>query len=167
MRVIARPLTFSLLSPVAGYLAVQVGPRPSAVTGTAFVVVSMLVFASLRPTAPDLLIILALSLSGVGLGVSQPSISAGVANAVADADLGVASAAQQLMQNVGVVSGIQIMTTVQTSLGHGATGPGALNSFRVAYLVGGAICLGGVLLATGVKNEHRKPDPHPELMESF
>ena len=31
-------------------------------------------------------------------------------------DLGVASAAQQLMQNVGVVSGIQIMTTVQTSI---------------------------------------------------
>lgn len=165
--VIARPLTFSILSPVSGYLAVKIGQRTSAVTGTAFVVVSMLVFASLKPTAPDLLIILALSLSGVGLGVSQPSISAGVANAVADKDLGVASAAQQLMQNVGVVSGIQIMTSVQTSLAHGATGAAALSSYRAAYLVGGAICLGGVVLAAGVKNEHRKPEPHPELLESF
>ncbi len=165
--VIARPLTFSVLSPVAGYLAVKIGQRTSAVTGTAFVVVSMGVFASLGPSAPDLLIILALSLSGVGLGVSQPSISAGVANAVADADLGVASAAQQLAQNVGIVSGIQIMTSVQTTLAHGATGHAALDSFRAAYLVGGAVCFGGVLLATGVKNEHRRPDPHPELNESF
>lgn len=165
--VIARPLTFSLLSPVAGYLAVKIGQRTSAVAGTLFVVASMGVFASLGPTAPEMLIIGALSLSGIGLGISQPSISAGVANAVDDQDLGVASAAQQLMQNVGVVSGIQIMTSVQTSLAHGAVGVAALDSFRVAYLVGGAICLAGVVLALGVKNEHRKPDPHPELNESF
>jgi hypothetical protein len=99
--------------------------------------------------------------------VSQPSISAGVANAVDDHDLGVASAAQQLMQNVGVVSGIQIMTSVQTSLAHGAEGPAALHSFHVAYLVGGAVCVVGVLLATGVKNEHRRPELRPELFESF
>jgi EmrB/QacA subfamily drug resistance transporter len=165
--VIARPLSFSILSPIAGYLAVRIGQRTSAVTGTLFVVASMGVFALLGANSPNLLIILALSLSGVGLGVSQPSISAGVANAVDDHDLGVASAAQQLMQNVGVVSGIQIMTTVQTSLGHGATGAPALHSFHVAYLVGGGVCLVGVLLATGVKNEFRRPEPHPELYESF
>ena len=127
----------------------------------------MIVFSRLGASSPDMLIILALSLSGVGLGVSQPSISAGVANAVADHDLGVASAAQQLMQNVGIVSGIQIMTTVQTSISHGATGVRALHGFHVAYLVGGGICAVGVLLATGVKNEHARPEPHPELMESF
>lgn len=165
--VIARPLTFSLLSPVAGYLAVKIGQRTSAVAGTCFVVVSMLVFASLGSSSPDLLIIVALSLSGVGLGISQPSISAGVANAVKDEDLGVASAAQQLTQNVGVVSGIQIMSSVQASIAGGAIGVAALHSFRAAYLVGGGICVLGVLLATGVKNEHRKPEPHPELNESF
>jgi EmrB/QacA subfamily drug resistance transporter len=165
--VIARPLSFSILSPIAGYLAVRIGQRTSAVTGTLFVVASMGVFALLGANSPNLLIIFALSLSGVGLGVSQPSISAGVANAVADADLGVASAAQQLMQNVGVVSGIQIMSTVQTSLAHGADGAAALHSFHVAYLVGGGVCVLGVLLATGVKNEFRRPEPHPELYESF
>lgn len=165
--VIARPLTFSLLSPVAGYLAVKIGQRTSAVAGTLFVVTSMGVFATVGGGSPDLWIIVALSLSGVGLGVSQPSISAGVANAVRDSDLGVASAAQQLMQNVGVVSGIQIMTTVQTSLAHGAEGAKALGSFHAAYLVGGALCLVGVVFAMGVKNEHRRPDPHPEFQEAF
>jgi MFS family permease len=165
--VIARPLSFSILSPIAGYLAVKIGQRTSAVAGTVFVVASMGVFALLGADSPDLLIILALVLSGVGLGVSQPSISAGIANAVDDLDLGVASAAQQLMQNVGIVSGIQIMTSVQTSIGQGATGAAALHSFHVAYLVGGAICVGGVLLAFGVKNEHARPEPHPELYESY
>lgn len=165
--VIARPLAFSLLSPVAGYLAVKIGQRTSAVAGTLFVVASMGVFATVGGSSPNLIVILALTLSGVGLGVSQPSISAGVANAVNDADLGVASAAQQLMQNVGVVSGIQIMTSVQTALGQGKSGPAALHSFHVAYLVGGAICVLGVLLAAGVRNEHTRPELHPELMESF
>ncbi|HVV37027.1 MAG TPA: MFS transporter [Acidimicrobiales bacterium] len=165
--VIARPLSFSILSPIAGYLAVRIGQRTSAVAGTLFVVTSMGVFALLGASSPNLLIILALSLSGVGLGVSQPSISAGVANAVADHDLGVASAAMQLMQNVGVVSGIQIMTSVQTSIGKDASGAAALHSFHVAYLVGGGLCAIGVLLATGVRNEHTRPELHPELFESF
>ncbi len=165
--VIARPLSFSILSPIAGYLAVKIGQRTSAVAGTLFVVASMGVFALLGADSPDLFIIIALVLSGVGLGVSQPSISAGIANAVDDLDLGVASAAQQLMQNVGIVSGIQIMTSVQTSIGAGATGAAALHSFHMAYLVGGAICVGGMLLALGVKNEHARPEPHPELYESF
>ncbi len=165
--VIARPLSFSILSPIAGYLAVKIGQRTSAVAGTAFVVASMVVFAVLGADSPKLLIILALTLSGVGLGISQPSISAGVANAVDDHDLGVASAAQQLMNNVGIVSGIQLMTTVQTSISHGATGAAALDGFRVAYLVGGAVCLAGVVLAMGVKNEYARPELHPELYESF
>ena len=165
--VIARPLTFSILSPVAGYLAVKIGQRTSAVAGTVFIVASMGVFAMLGAESPELLIILALSLSGVGLGVSQPSISAGVANAVDDQDLGVASAAQQLMQNVGIVGGIQLMTTVRTSITDGATGAAALPGFRAAYLVGGAVCFAGVLLALGVKNEHARPEPHPELYESY
>ena len=79
----------------------------------------------------------------------------------------VASAAQQLMNNVGIVSGIQLMTTVQTSISHGATGAAALHGFHVASLVGGGVCAAGVLLATGVKNEHARPELHPELYESF
>jgi len=165
--VIARPLSFSILSPIAGYLAVKIGQRTSAVTGTAFVVASMFVFASLGSGSPNLIIIIALVLSGVGLGVSSPSIAAGVANAVDDLDLGVASAAQQLMNNVGIVSGIQLMTTIQTSVSHGATGAASLPGFRAAYLVGGAVCIAGVLLAMGVKNEHARPELHPELMEPF
>ena len=44
-------------------------------------------------------------MSGVGLGISAPAMTATVANAVADEDLGVAAALQQLMTQVGAVVG--------------------------------------------------------------
>src|SRR5688500_15403627 len=61
--VLSRPLSFSIAAPVAGYLAVRVGERVSAVAGTLTVVGSMLAFATVTPKTADLFIILALALS--------------------------------------------------------------------------------------------------------
>ena len=158
LTVIARPLSFSLLSPIAGYLAVRIGDRTSAVAGTAFVAASMLVFASLGAETADWVIIAALALSGVGLGVSSPSIAASVANSVDDADLGIASAAQQLMTQVGLVAGIQLMKTVQSSITGTARGAAALGGYRAAYLLGAAVCAAGIVLAAGTVNTKHTAD---------
>lgn len=150
--VLARPLSFSITAPVAGYLAVRLGERLAAVTGTLAVVGSMLAFASITPDATDLFIIGALALSGVGLGMAQPSISSSVANSVGEEQLGIASAAQQLVTQVGVVAGIQLMSTIQASR-EGAAG---LNgSFRAAYLVGAGVCFAGVVCAAFLRSAER------------
>jgi EmrB/QacA subfamily drug resistance transporter len=152
--VLARPLCFSITAPVAGYLAVRVGERLAAVTGTLAVVGSMLAFASITPRAGDLFIIGALALSGVGLGMAQPSISSSVANAVDEEQLGIASAAQQLVTQVGVVAGIQLMSTIQAA----REGPdGLVGSFRAAYLLGAAGCFAGVDCATFLRSAQRGP----------
>jgi EmrB/QacA subfamily drug resistance transporter len=150
--VLSRPLTFSLTAPVAGYLAVKVGERLSAVTGTLLVVASMLTFATVTRSTSDVLIIGALALSGLGVGLAQPSISSSVANSVDEDSLGIASAAQQLMTQVGVVAGIQIMSTVQAARVHhdGVTG-----SFHAAYFLGAAIALLGVLCAAFLRSADR------------
>lgn len=153
--VLTRPLAFSLAAPIAGYLAVQIGERISAVAGTAFVVASMLMFAALDAGSSDLLIVAALVLSGIGLGAAQPSISASVANAVDDDDLGVASAAQQLVMHVGVVAGIQLMKTVQIS----QSGESVVASFRAAYLTGAAVAVIAVVCAAFVHSANREPSP--------
>jgi len=143
---------FSITAPVAGYLAVKVGERAAAVTGTLAVVGSMLAFASITPDATDVFIIGSLALSGVGLGMAQPSISSSVANSVGEEQLGIASAAQQLCTQVGVVAGIQLMSTVQASR-EAASGFGG--SFRAAYLLGAAVCFGGVVCAAFVRSAPR------------
>jgi MFS family permease len=140
--IISRPLSFSLMAPVAGYLAVRVGGRTAATVGCSVVVGSMVALAALDGASSDLAIVGALSLSGIGLGMASPSLAASVANAVADERLGSASAAQQLMGQVGAVAGIQVMKTVQAAR-EGAVG--LVPSFGDAYYVGGAVCLLAVL----------------------
>jgi hypothetical protein len=91
---------------------------------------------------------MSLALSGIGLGASSPSMAATVANAVDEDDLGVAGATQQLMTQVGVVAGIQLMQTLQVSTEEGL---GLVGSFHAAYWLGGAVSVLGIVAATFVR----------------
>lgn len=154
--VLPRPLTFSLIAPIAGYVSYRVGERTSAVVGTAAVVASMGVFALCTISSGLLLPEVAFVLSGIGMGVGQPALSASAANEFAVQDLGTASAAQQLMNQIGTVAGIQVMETIQLAASHGQTSPsGVLPSFHVAYVVGGAVALLGVFAAAMTRSTNR------------
>jgi MFS family permease len=148
----ARPLMFSLSAPIAGYAAVKVGERWSIVAGAGALFVSMLVFTQVGANPSVVLIILALALSGLGNGVSTPSTAASAANEVAADELGVMSAAQLLITQIGIVAGIQVMVTVQAS-SHG--GAGTLSSFHTAYLVGALVALAALVCGFFVKNTPR------------
>ncbi len=143
-----RPIVFSTIAPFAGYLAVRVGERTLAVVGTSAVVLSMGVFALAGHSTGLALVEFALVLSGMGLGVASPSLSATVSNQFAPEDLGTAAASQQLMNQVGTVAGIQVMETVYEAALRGHTGRRpVLHAFHLAYLVGGAVALLGVVAA--------------------
>jgi MFS family permease len=101
----------------------------------------MVLFTQLGQQPSLVLILAALSLSGVGIGIVTPSTSASASNEVRREELGVMSAAQQLVTQIGVVAGIQVMETVQAS---SHTTAGALGSFHRAFLVG---AVGAVLAA--------------------
>jgi MFS family permease len=137
----ARPLMFSIVAPIAGYAAVKVGERLSAVAGAVALAVSMVAFTRLGAEPSLIVILVALALSGVGNGLSTPATTSSASNEVAPDELGVMSAAQQLVTQIGIVAGIQVMVTVQAS-GHG--GAGSLASFHRAYAVGavGAVLAG-------------------------
>jgi EmrB/QacA subfamily drug resistance transporter len=145
---IARPLTFSIAAPVAGYLAVRTGERAASVTGVSVIVLSMLLFASLQAPGNDVVIVLALALSGMGMGVAAPSLSASLANAVELVRMGTASAALQMTGQVGAVAGIQLMETVQVARQHTA---GVVGSFSQAYLVGAFAAGLGVVAAVFIR----------------
>jgi len=129
----ARPLMFSLSAPIAGYAAVKVGERWSTVAGAACVLASMVVFTQVGADPSVAVIVVALVLSGLGNGISTPSTMASASNEIAPDQLGVMSAAQLLISQIGIVAGIQVMVTVQATA-HG--GAGGLASFHRAYAVG-------------------------------
>ncbi|MEO7430221.1 MAG: MFS transporter, partial [Acidimicrobiales bacterium] len=139
---IARPLAFAIAGPLAGYVAVRIGERTSAVVGSAFVVASMVALSSVAPSSSDLVILGALALSGIGLGCSSPALSASIANAVDESDLGVAGAFQQMMTQLGVVVGIQVMQTVSVVR---VASSGQVGAYGEAYLVGGFVALLGLV----------------------
>ncbi len=148
LAMICRPLSFSVSSPVAGYVAVRVGERRASVVGCALVVVSMGCFALGASTETLLLVFAALVLSGLGLGTSQPSLISSAANAVETESLGVANAAQVMVTQIGVVAGIQVVSTVQG-------GASSAGSFTLAYLVGGIVAVVGIVGAAFVQSADR------------
>ena len=79
---IARPITFALCSPIAGYVAMRIGERVSAVAGASFLTGSMALFALLHLERAPGWSIVALALSGLGMGVAMPSTSSVMANEV-------------------------------------------------------------------------------------
>lgn len=150
---IARPLVFAVSSPFAGFLALRVGERVSAAAGAAAVVASMVIFAGLGASPPMAVVVLALCLSGLGMGVSMPPTSSTQANEVDPGQFGVMSAAQQLATQIGEVAGIQVLITVQESLvrssglSHVHHGLVLLPTFRTAFWIGAAVSLVGVVCA--------------------
>ncbi len=159
----ARPLTFSLSAPIAGYAAVKVGERWSVVAGAGALLVSMLVFTQLGAEPSVVLIVVALALSGLANGVSTPSTASSASNEVEPDELGVMSAAQLLITQIGVVAGIQVMVTVQAA-GHGGTG--SLASYHRAYAVGALAALAAVVCGFFVRDTPRETrgravEPHP------
>jgi EmrB/QacA subfamily drug resistance transporter len=148
LAMICRPLSFSLSSPIAGYVAVRVGERRASVVGCTLIVASMALFAFGAAAEALVLVFAALILSGLGLGASQPSLISSAANAVETENLGVANAAQVMVTQIGVVAGIQVLSTIQ----NGATSSGP---FVVAYIAGGLVAVGGVIGATFVRSADR------------
>ncbi len=112
----------------------------------------MILLAQVGVGSTDLLILGALALSGMGMGTTAPAMAAAVANSVDERDLGVVAAAQQMMSQVGVVAGIQILQTVQA-----AREPvvGGIASYHTAYLVGAGAAGLGVVAAFFVRSTRR------------
>ncbi len=159
---IARPITFALCSPIAGYVAIRIGERISAFAGAAFLASSLALFAVLTPSTGAWVIACALALSGLGMGVAMPSSSSVMANEVSRSEFGVMSAAQMLAMQVGEVAGIQVLETVQQALvrrrglEHARPGPALLATFHLPFMIGAAVGL--LALASAAFLSDVKPD---------
>lgn len=159
--VLGRPIAFAICSPIAGYVAIRVGERVSAVAGTACLTLSMIVFALLAPSSGDFLIITALVLSGLGMGVAMPSTSSIMANEVDPTEFGVMSAAQMLAMQVGEVAGIQVLVSIQQSLERArhlsarSRPSQLLATFHIPFMVGMAVAALSVVFATFFRSFER------------
>jgi MFS family permease len=148
--VIARPLAFSITAPLAAMVTLRVGERIAGVAGAIGLVMSMLLWSTVGFDTGYPFIILATALSGVGLGIASPALTSLMANAVDEADLGVAGALQQLMTQLGAVLGAAVMATISVT----ATSDN-LTPFHAAFMVAAVVSGMGVVTAAFVRSTPR------------
>jgi MFS family permease len=134
-------------------MMVRTGERLATVAGATSVLLSMVLFATLGPSSSLAVILVALALSGMGMGIALPATSSTMANEVVASEYGVMSAAQLMATQVGEVAGIQVVLTLQESLARRAGlanvphDPALLHSFRIAFWVAALMAGVGLLCA--------------------
>ncbi len=159
----ARPLSFAIAGPLAAMAVARLGERVAGMSGAAAIVASMLWMATITTGSSPLMIVGGLALAGIAMGVSNPAMSSTISHAVDEADLGIAGAAQQMMVQVGVTFGIQLMQTVQQVRRAPA---GLQGSYSQAYLAAAVIAGLCVVAAAGVRRSTRaETTAHPEPMD--
>jgi MFS family permease len=151
---VVRPFLFALAAPIAGYLTVRIGERSATLAGATAILVSMVLFATLGPSSGLWIVLIALGLSGLGMGVALPATSSTMANEVSASEYGVMSAAQLMATQVGEVAGIQVVLTLQESLARHAGlenvhhSTRLLHSFQVGFWVASVLAGAGVVCAS-------------------
>jgi len=155
----ARPVAFAIAGPLAALAVARLGERVAGTAGASAIVASMLWMSTIGRGTSALVIIGGLALAGVAMGVANPAMSSTVAHAVDEADLGVAGAAQQMIVQVGVTFGIQLMQTVQ-QVREPVVGLGS--SYSQAYLAGAVLAVLCVVASAGVRRSSRTPHPADE-----
>lgn len=153
---IVRPLAFAIMGPLAGWAATKIGERINALAGGTFLLLSMLVFSTVAQGSGELVVLVALMFSGVGMGMTAPAMAAAVANAVDDKDLGVAGGTQQMISQLGVVVGTQVFITVQTTTA--TTGATDASSYAKGYLVGGVATVSAIIAAGFIRSSVGRTD---------
>jgi MFS family permease len=148
---VLRPLSYSLSSPIGGHVATRVGERVTAITGMVSLTASMGLFVAGAATELIGLVAAGLVLQGIGNGVSRPSLTASLANSVSEADLGIATASERMLFQVGAAFGITALTVVYAG---DNVGP----AFVRAYLVGVALAGAAAVAATFVRSTPRSAD---------
>ena len=154
-----RPLTFSLSSPVGARLAMRVGERTNSLIGTAMMTAAMVSFAFSALDASLALMIVGLVLQGVGNGVARPSLTASLTNAVDEKDVGIASASNRMLHQIGASFGIAVLTAI-----YGGSRLGS--AFARAHLVGAVFGVLSVVAAAFVIS-HRRERPVEDAETSF
>ena len=158
---IARPIAFSIVGPIAGYLVIKFGERTIGMFGSVVLVASMMTLAMVTADTGMWFIEGALVLSGVGMGACAPAMIASIANSVDKRDLGVASAAAQTVSQVGVVAGMQILLTVQSV--SAANGSGT-SSYAAAYHVGAVTAVVALAAAFFVRRTRHEESQSTESL---
>jgi MFS family permease len=147
----SRPIANSLLSPIWVRLPARWGCHGPLV-GSLCSVAAMGAFAVGAADHSVLAFIVGNVLGGLGAGIAQPALTVTMINSVSTENQGAAGGQQVMATQIGSVLGISVLGGIAT--GHPVTGTAP--AWILAYLVGGVVAVGAVLLALVLGRRDRR-----------
>ncbi len=134
-------LAFFLVSTQSGRLSERVGARLMIAIGTGLIGCGSLVLAITDAGKPMMLAQMGLTMAGIGMGLNTGPLYGLAVGSVGHERAGTASALINVARMVGATLGVALLGSVFALLHGGSAG------LRAAMLVGGAVQLGGALVA--------------------
>ncbi len=147
LELMAMPLAFGVVAPLAGRFADRVGARPLTVTGMAIVAVALTLLGVLVPSTAGFLVLLAAV--GVGMGLFTSPNNASIMGAAPGQQAGMASGVLNMTRGVGTALGLALTGTIFVVAGGDSGGAaGAQHAFRTtAYVLAAIAAAAGVVSA--------------------
>lgn len=151
-----------IVAPLAGRFSGRVGLRPVIVAGLAMLgggFIWVALAASLHPSYPVL--VFGLSIAGVGVSMTIPTVPAAVFGAVDPSEMGSASGTNQMLGRFGAVFGVALTTSVFSAYGTLGSPAGFTDGFRPGVAVAAALALAGALAGLAVAARPAKGEAEP------
>jgi EmrB/QacA subfamily drug resistance transporter len=151
LELMAMPLAFGVVAPLAGRLADRVGARPLTVAGMGLVAAGLVLLGSLRPPTGWFLVLLALV--GVGMGLFTSPNNASIMGAAPEQQAGMASGVLNMTRGLGTALGLAVTGTIFTVAGGdivktAGAAADAAHAFSVtAYVLAGIAAAAGIVAA--------------------
>lgn len=163
LRFIPWTLPIPFIAPVAGTLAQRHGNRPFIIGGMTLQTIALAWFtAVVDANSPYVELVGPLLLSGIGIALTFPPMSAEVVASVRADQIGIASGVNSAVRQLGGVFGVAITATAFASSGSYATAPAFMHGFTAALLAATTVVAVGAAAAT-LTGAHRRPTSKPSL----
>jgi EmrB/QacA subfamily drug resistance transporter len=147
-----------LVAPAAGMLSDRVGPRPVMAAGMLIQGIGLAWFALVATAHVGYgQLVAPLLVAGIGVSMALPTTPAAALNAVAPADMGKASGANNTLQRFGGAFGIAVAAAVFAANEHLGTPAGFVAGFRPALALTAGLSVLGAISALGVSKRRRQP----------
>jgi EmrB/QacA subfamily drug resistance transporter len=159
LELMALPVMFGVVAPLAGRVADRVGARSLAVSGLIVVAAALIALGILRPGTTGFLVLL--GFVGAGLGLFTAPNNATVMGSVPVAQAGMASGIVNMSRGMGTALGLSLTGLLFTVNG-GASGIPARadHAFTVTALVLAAVVVAAGIVAGAGAVRRGQPTPH-------
>jgi MFS family permease len=136
--------TLILIAPIAGAVGDRVGERPLVVAGLAVNAAGLAAVAVLAgPGLAYWQLLVALLITGIGASTAIPVVQSALIGAVADSDIGKASGANNMVQELGGAFGVAILVATFSAAGGYGTAAAFDDGFTPAFITCAALALAG------------------------